>query len=120
MKASMELQQAMLKTNHSMTASMIPMLCQMPLFVSFFLTLRAMTSYPVDGMQTEGLFWFKDLTLSDPYYALPILTSSTLFVILKIGIEYGMSFPFNCSCGNADLVCELQVTVRRRQEWGRS
>lgn len=91
MKASMELQQAMLKTNNSMTASLIPMLVQTPIFVSFFLTLRAMTSYPVEDMATQGLLWFKDLTLADPYYALPVMTASTLFVVLRLGVEFGMT-----------------------------
>jgi YidC/Oxa1 family membrane protein insertase len=92
MKASNELQEAMAKSNQSMTATLIPMLVQMPVFMSFFLTLRAMTNYPVPSMTQEGLFWFQNLTVPDPYYILPIVTSSTLFVILKMGIEYGKSY----------------------------
>lgn len=91
MKASMDMQEAMAKTNNSVTAAMIPMLVQAPLFMSFFLTLRAMTGYPVEKMAEEGLFWFKDLTLADPYYALPIFTSATLFMVIKMGVEYGES-----------------------------
>lgn len=78
-----------MKTNSSMTAGMIPILVQAPLFMSFFLTLRAMTGYPVESMMTEGLLWFKDLTIPDPYYALPVLTSATLFMVIKMGVEYG-------------------------------
>ena len=38
-------------------------------------------------MTTGGLFWFTDLTEVDPYYILPLLTSSTLFLQLKLGAD---------------------------------
>ena len=92
----MELQQAMMKTNHSITASMLPVFVQAPVFISFFLSLKAMSAYPVDGMATEGLFWFQNLTLPDPYFALPVITSATLFAVLKLGIEFG-AYASSCS-----------------------
>jgi YidC/Oxa1 family membrane protein insertase len=48
-----------------------------------------MANYPVESMKTGGLYWFADLTVADPYYVLPILTSLTLFLQFKIGAEYG-------------------------------
>merc|ERR1712073_160458 len=34
-----------------------------------------------------GLFWFENLTVKDPYYLLPLLTSSTLYLQLRLGAE---------------------------------
>lgn len=56
----------------------------MPLFVSFFMGLRGMANVPVDSMRTGGLFWFTDLTLPDPYYLLPILTSATMWLTIEV------------------------------------
>ncbi|KAI8895507.1 60Kd inner membrane protein-domain-containing protein [Globomyces pollinis-pini] len=52
---------------------------QIPFFISIFFALRSMTELPIPGFETGGLLWFLDLTVKDPYYALPIL--SALFMI---------------------------------------
>ncbi|CAK9291385.1 unnamed protein product [Gordionus sp. m RMFG-2023] len=65
-------------------------LFQAPIFLSFFWGLRSMANAPIESMQTGGLFWFTDLTLADPYYLLPIITCSTLFLTLEFGVESGM------------------------------
>lgn len=43
-----------------------------------------MANVPVDSMRTGGLFWFTDLTLPDPYYLLPILTSATMWLTIEV------------------------------------
>ena len=48
-----------------------------------------MANCPVDSMKTGGLSWFTDLTVPDPYYILPLLTSVTLFIQFYLGVEYG-------------------------------
>lgn len=35
-----------------------------------------------------GLLWFTDLTSSDPYYILPILSSAGILAILEVGREF--------------------------------
>lgn len=46
-----------------------------------------MASLPVESMETGGILWFTDLTLRDPYYALPLLTSATVFLQLKFATD---------------------------------
>lgn len=46
-----------------------------------------MANLPVDSFRHGGLYWFTDLTVCDPYYILPVLTSATLALTLKLGIE---------------------------------
>ena len=52
--------------------------------MSFFFGLKAMANAPVASMQYGGLFWFQDLTICDPTYMLPLLTSVTLWATIEV------------------------------------
>lgn len=67
--------------------NMLVPLAQAPLFISFFMGLRAMSNLPVESLREGGLFWFVDLTLPDQFYLLPIITSLTLFVTIEVGTD---------------------------------
>ncbi|KAH8305061.1 hypothetical protein KR059_004054 [Drosophila kikkawai] len=67
--------------------NMVVPLAQAPLFISFFMGLRQMANTPVESMRDGGLFWFTDLTLADPYYLLPMITSATLYLTIEIGTD---------------------------------
>ena len=43
-----------------------------------------MTALPVVSMQSGGLLWFTDLTVPDPYFALPLITAATLLVTIEV------------------------------------
>nr|XP_055053274.1 mitochondrial inner membrane protein OXA1L [Misgurnus anguillicaudatus] len=68
-------------------------LVQAPVFVSFFIALRKMAYLPVPSLQTGGLWWFHDLTASDPFYILPLAVTGTMFAILELGAESGIDNP---------------------------
>lgn len=40
-----------------------------------------MASKPVESLREGGLWWFMDLTSTDPYYLLPLGTSITLYAV---------------------------------------
>ena len=69
-------------------------------------------------MKGGGLSWFSDLTVADPYYILPLLTSATLFIQFKLGIEYGTKLSQSTGAGKVgktpllvlDHSCELSKT----------
>lgn len=65
---------------------MVP-LAQAPIFISMFIGLRGMASLPVESLKTGGLFWFADLTIPDPYYLMPLITSATLFLTIELGAD---------------------------------
>lgn len=67
--------------------NMVVPLAQAPLFISFFMGLREMTSLPVESLRNGGLWWFTDLTLCDQFYLLPIITSLTLAVTIEVGTD---------------------------------
>ncbi|XP_072168947.1 mitochondrial inner membrane protein OXA1L-like [Diadema setosum] len=90
-RKSMELQQFMKKNDVNPLKSFAGMIVQAPVFISFFIGLRRMATLPVESMQTGGLWWFTDLTTSDPYYALPVLASLSMFAVMELGGEAGVS-----------------------------
>lgn len=61
----------------------IPML-QIPLGYGIFRVVRGMTSLPVPGLLTESALWLKDLTVADPFYAIPVITASCLYFTLRV------------------------------------
>ncbi|XP_006835521.1 PREDICTED: mitochondrial inner membrane protein OXA1L-like [Chrysochloris asiatica] len=65
-------------------------LTQAPIFISFFIALREMANLPVPSLQTGGLLWFQDLTVSDPIYVLPLIVTATMWGVLELGAETGM------------------------------
>jgi len=88
-KTQKQLQALMGKQGVNPLKSAIPPFLQMPFFISMFIGLRGMANCPVDSMKTGGFAWFTDLTIADPTYILPILTSVTLFIQFYLGVEYG-------------------------------
>lgn len=67
--------------------NMLVPLAQAPIFISFFMGLRQMANAPVESMREGGLFWFTDLTVCDQFYALPVITSITMFLTIELGTD---------------------------------
>lgn len=65
-----------------------PML-QVPVALGFFGGLRAMANYPVDGFVNQGVAWFTDLSLADPYLGLQMITAAVLISFTRLGGETG-------------------------------
>lgn len=65
---------------------MMPM-AQLPVFLSWFTGLRGMAHLPVESLATGGLLWFKDLTVPDPIFLLPVLTMATLSITVEVGAD---------------------------------
>lgn len=57
---------------------------QLPLGFGTFRLMRGMASLPVPGLDTGGLLWVTDLTLSDPYFILPIGTAAAYYFTFKV------------------------------------
>ncbi|XP_063701399.1 mitochondrial inner membrane protein OXA1L [Culicoides brevitarsis] len=71
--------------------NMIVPLVQMPIFLSVFFAFREMANTPVYSMTTGGLAWFTDLTMPDPFYILPIVTSATLAATIELGADFSQA-----------------------------
>ena len=65
-----------------------PFLFALPMsaiFLSFFAALRGISEAKVASFVNGGALWFKDLTVPDPYYILPMLACSSLYLLLRFG-----------------------------------
>eukprot|EP00731_Ephydatia_muelleri_P034845 Em0081g10a len=72
---------------------MVMPLVQLPIFISFFVAIREMASVPIESMKTGGMLWFMDLTVSDPYYVLPVLSCLSFMATIELGGETGVTNP---------------------------
>lgn len=66
---------------------------QAPVFISFFIALREMANLPVPSLQTGGLWWFQDLTVSDPIYVLPLVVTATMWCVLEVSQGWPSARP---------------------------
>ena len=82
-----EMQKFMKEKNINPFKNFIPIGFQLPIFMSMFLGLRGMANLPLESMMSGGLYWFQDLTIPDPFYILPLLTSTTLYLQIKLGVD---------------------------------
>ena len=57
---------------------------QVPFFMSFFIGLRKMALAPLESMKGGGLFWFTDLTVADPTYALPLIACGLFIMNIQV------------------------------------
>ena len=64
---------------------LLPFIVQIPLGYGAWRLLRNIADLSTVGLEDGGLLWFVDLTVKDPYYTLPAVTASLLFIILKVG-----------------------------------
>lgn len=63
--------------------SFIPLL-QAPFGYGVFRGVRGMAALPVPGLTNESVLWLNDLTIADPYYALPAIASLLLYCSIKV------------------------------------
>ncbi|XP_041376259.1 mitochondrial inner membrane protein OXA1L-like [Gigantopelta aegis] len=82
-----ELMTYMQKNDVKVMRNFLVPLAQLPVFLSVFVGVRQMANLPVESMKTGGLFWFTDLTIPDPFYALPLMTMSTFLLTIEIGAD---------------------------------
>lgn len=64
-------------------AGFLPLLVQIPVFITMYHVIRHFEE-TLQSFSSGGLFWFMDLTRSDPYFILPVLSASILLVSQEI------------------------------------
>ena len=63
----------------------LPILVQMPVFITLYYTIKSFEH--LESFRTGGLLWFPDLTVSDPYFILPVLYVLTMMASQEITIR---------------------------------
>lgn len=57
---------------------------QIPFGFGSYRLLRNMAALPVPGLDTGGVLWLRDLTVPDPFFALPMVTGLMLYRNMKV------------------------------------
>ncbi|CAN8095873.1 unnamed protein product [Discula destructiva] len=65
----------------------LPML-QIPFAYGMFKLTRAMATLPVPGLENAGTLWFTDLTVADPLYILPCVSSVMMYLSMKRSLPF--------------------------------
>lgn len=60
-----------------------PML-QIPLGYGIYRLVTAMAALPVPGMTNESVLWLNDMSVADPTYFLPLITSGLMYLTFKV------------------------------------
>jgi YidC/Oxa1 family membrane protein insertase len=85
-----ERQEAMLRLyadrNVSPLGGCLPLLVQMPIFLGLFYTIKEFES--LQSFANGGLLWFRDLTLADPYFILPVIFVLTMMAAQEITLRH--------------------------------
>jgi YidC/Oxa1 family membrane protein insertase len=68
----------------SMMKTLAGPIALIPLSYGMFRTLRAMSALPVPSLETGGLAWITDLSVYDPTYLLPLVTSAFSYYTIKL------------------------------------
>ena len=81
--AAAEMKQMTNAAGVRMSRLFLPML-QVPLAYGTFRLMRGMAELPVPGLDSGGFLWVKDLTVSDPYFILPMVGSIAIWYTFKV------------------------------------
>lgn len=66
-------------------------LVQMPVFMSMFFALQRLPELYPQTLSTEGILWFPNLAIADPYYLLPLLTAGSFALTIEISKDVMMA-----------------------------
>jgi len=77
-----------------------PILIQAPLFISFFFSVQGLTKGGLPSLGDGGALWFRDLTVADPTYALPVLCGLTFLATIEAGADQMQNQPNSAAMKN--------------------
>jgi YidC/Oxa1 family membrane protein insertase len=83
MMARAELKELYAKAGVKAYKAFVP-LVQVFLGYGSFRLMRAMASLPVPGLENGGIAWFPDLTVTDPFFIMPMATGATFMLVMKV------------------------------------
>src|SRR5215218_465483 len=64
----------------------LPIVVQLPIFIVLYYTIRKFDA--LESFASGGLFWFKDLTVADPYFILPVAYVLTMMASQYWTLQY--------------------------------
>jgi YidC/Oxa1 family membrane protein insertase len=64
----------------------LPLVVQLPIFIVLYYTIKEFET--LNSFTNGGLFWFKDLTVADPYFILPAVYVLTMMAAQELTMRY--------------------------------
>ncbi|KAI8906364.1 60Kd inner membrane protein-domain-containing protein [Gorgonomyces haynaldii] len=89
----MQKMQAVFKKHDASPLSALWGIAQLPIMISAFFGIKGMSDVGVPGFATEGLWWFKDLTASDPTYILPAISTAIMMATVEVNASVSGQQP---------------------------
>jgi YidC/Oxa1 family membrane protein insertase len=71
-----------------------PILLQLAIGLGTFRFLRVLSQTPGLGLTSQGVLWFPDLTVADPYFVLPAVMSASMFAVAKVSFATALCLLF--------------------------
>jgi membrane protein insertase Oxa1/YidC/SpoIIIJ len=84
--ASFKMQQLFIKEKFNPLSSIVFNLGQIPLFIAAFVAFKKIGELPVPGLETGGFGWIQDLSVADPYYILPVVSSVANLLSFEVAL----------------------------------
>ncbi|TKY85971.1 hypothetical protein EX895_004796 [Sporisorium graminicola] len=88
-KAVMATQKLLRDNNANPIKSLVPILFQFPLMFSYFLALERIAKSGATSFAHGGPFWTPDLTVPDPTWILPAVSTLATFAVAELGFKVG-------------------------------
>lgn len=63
--------------------SILPMV-QVPIGIGSYRVMEAMSSLGIPSLEREHFLWITDVTAADPFYVLPLMTSTFMYLAMKV------------------------------------
>ncbi|KAF8322783.1 60Kd inner membrane protein-domain-containing protein [Cantharellus anzutake] len=60
---------------------------QLPIALSCFLAIRTMGELPLESFKTGGALWFTNLTVPDPFYILPLVSTVSIYGMMDVNAQ---------------------------------
>lgn len=87
----LELRELNKKNGIKMTHLFIAPATQITYGIGTFFGIREMCNKPVEGFDTQGYAWFQDLTATDPYIGLQLISAAVYMVSFRLGGDSGVN-----------------------------
>ncbi|PWN49867.1 hypothetical protein IE53DRAFT_331313 [Violaceomyces palustris] len=91
--AVMRVQKLMKDNNCSPFGALTPLFIQLPVMFSFFWSLEKIAKSGIESFKVGGPSWTPDLSIPDPTYVLPIVSTAATIAVAEMGQKLGTQNP---------------------------
>ncbi|KAG8977584.1 Mitochondrial inner membrane protein oxa1, partial [Tulasnella sp. 427] len=106
MKAAMQMRQLYTTAGASPLVGLLG-IAQVPVALGMFFGIKWMCNLPLESMKTGGLGWFMDLTLADPTYVLPAVSTAAIIAMLRLSSADTPKTPETAHMSNGFTILSL-------------